>query len=139
MPFAGIAHTARRMWADESGLVSGETLLFLPLLVVPLLTLVDSAELHEKHSRMWTEAREAARGMSRYTWDAEQATGRVRDSLADFNTVVDIGIHDGDAIVVEISADFRAESTFRLIGFGATRMPARVIMRREPRLLDRLG
>lgn len=139
MPFAGLSRNLRRWWEDEGGFVSAETLLSAPLLALPLLVLVDGGQVFEKHSRMWVAAHDAARGLARYVHDAAEAEQRSVAALQDFDAPVQVLIAEGDVIVVEISVTPRSESPFDIIGGSTTPLPARVIMRREPRLLDRLG
>lgn len=134
-----MAELRRRFLKDERGAIVVEALVFIPLLVFMLMAMADARLVYQKHAEMWTAGRDAARGIARNIVDPAEAEQQIRSALSDFAGDVQIYIDDGDVVVVEITADFRQETMFGTIATYASGTPARVIMRREPRIIERMG
>lgn len=128
-----------RFRRDERGMIAAEPLLYTTLLFAALAIIADARMLYQKHAEMWTAGRSAARVLARDLAEKDEADQQIRSDLSGFAGDITVSIDDGQVIVVEITADFRRETIFGVIGAMASPSRARVVMRREPELMDRLG
>lgn len=130
-----------RFLRDETGSVTIEFILWVPVIVALLVLVIDVTTIYITHTEMWNVARDTARRMAKGDLTAAEAEAYAADamSLRDFPYTVD-AIHDTTTDVVQVVIRLRLEDTtiiggwmwsgpLKLIGGD---MGASVVMRAVP-------
>jgi len=113
-----LALVGRRARRDERGAVTIEFVLWLPILLVLVLTALDATLVFSRQTRFWNVSLETARLVSRHAMDAEAAEGfaRSRVAFAGYTPEVDVRVTD-QMVVVSIAGESSAMAPFGMLRY----------------------
>lgn len=124
----------KRFRKAETGAVSVEFVLWVPVFILILAITVDASILFKTQANMWTVARDVGRQMSTGLYSNTQATTYAQEQFAAWGISGSVNVSQtNDNVSVTVSVPVSAVVPFNIVGaFTDGNIVASVVQRKEP-------
>lgn len=133
-----VSRSAKKIYSklkEDSGSVSIEYVLWLPLFILLVFTIVDVSLMFTANARMWDAAREGARRMAIHNMTPEQTATYIEEKLSTEKRTYEVTTNDsGNEVDINVQIGFRDAAVFGHMMGDADwgKLSANVIMLKEP-------